>query len=542
MLFINAIILIAMFLAITWLSITYIYPNFSRRLSVLEKAQAEEAQKIPAIISDIKVATTTATSTVISWKTDKITDSMIYFNVSRDYGIVRDAATSVNHEMTIDNLNADQLYYFKIISTDTSGNQSISNDLNFVTTNDKPTTTPETKPVENSNSTGQGAGDSGVGLGAGDSGAEPSDGIGQGAGDSGQSETSPKVTQEILDLLSQIQDEGALDLIESKVLQMASEKAKPPTISGDFAKVEPGVDFAVIRWKTDKEANSLVSIATEDNYAPGRYTISQGNANEMVLLHEVRLQNLRPATTYHFRVTSKSSLNLESVSEDSTFRTKSIMPEVFNVSVAKIEEDAATIDFTTNIPTSAIIEYTDLNLNVTKLEGSTALVTDHSIRIKGLKFDTYYSAVIKAENEQNEKTISEPITFTTVKDIIPPVIAKVNSESTLYPGEDNKTQTIVSWRSDEPSACQFMYSQGVLLANAEGTGLQAEEDYTTSHVQVVTEFQSATVYKFWINCHDKTGNKSRSDDYTMLTPSKEQSILDVIIKNFEGTFGWLKKK
>lgn len=528
MLFVNTIFLIVTFLVISWLALTYIYPNVSRRLGFLEMARAEDAKKTPAVISDIKVATTTATSTVISWKTDKNTDSMINYNISRDYGIVRDPTAGYTHEMALENLAADQTYYFKIISTDADGNQSISNDLNFTTINDKPTTTPEAtaKPIENPASPDQVESNNGPGMGEGD----------------GTGNTAPKVTQEIMDLLNQVQEEGTLDLIESKVLQLASEKAKPPTISGDFAKVEPGVDFAVIRWKTDKEANSLVSIASEDNYTPGRYTISQGNANEMVLLHEVRLQNLKPATTYHFRVASKSTLNLESVSDDSTFRTKSIMPEVFNINVSKIEEEAATIDFTTNIPTSAIIEYTDLNLNVTKLEGSTALVTDHSIRIKGLKFDTYYSAVIKVENEQAEKTVSEPITFTTVKDIVPPIISKVNSESTLYPGEDNKTQTIVSWRSDEPSACQFMFSQGVLLANAEGTGLQAEEDYTTSHVQVVTEFQSATVYKFWINCHDKTGNKARSDDYTMLTPSKEQSILDVIIKNFEGTFGWLKKK
>ncbi|MEI8361291.1 MAG: fibronectin type III domain-containing protein [bacterium] len=525
-LFINAIILFAVFLAIIWLSVTYIYPNFSKKIGSLERAHAEEVKKVPAVISDIRVATTTASSTILSWKTDKVTDSMINYNVSRDYGIVRDPATSTDHELFLDNLSPDQLYYFKIISTDVDGNQSISNDLSFFTLNDKPTTTPEiNKPLENPtpNQT------------------ETTNGAGMGEGD-GTGNTSPKITQEILDLLNQVQEEGTLDLIESKVLQMASEKAKPPTISGDFAKVEPGVDFAVIRWKTDKESNSLVSIASEDNYTPGKYTISQGNANEMVLLHEVKLQNLRPATTYHFRVASKSSLNLESVSEDSTFRTKSIMPEVFNINVSKIEEEAATIDFSTNIPTSAIIEYTDLNLNVTKLEGSTALVSEHSLRLKGLKFDTYYSAVVKVENEQGEKTVSEPITFTTVKDIIPPVISKVNSESTLYPGEDNKTQTIVSWRSDEPAACQFMFSQGLTVGNEEGTGLQAEEDYTTAHVQVVTEFQSATVYKFWINCHDKTGNKARSDDYTMLTPSKEQSILDVIIKNFEGTFGWLKKK
>ena len=217
------------------------------------------------------------------------------------------------------------------------------------------------------------------------------------------------------------------------------------------------------------------------------------------------------------------------------------MPEIFNLTVAKVEEDSATITWNTNVPASAIVEYTDLNTNLTKLEGNTTLVTTHSVRLKELKFDTYYSAIVKVENEQSEKTVSEPITFTTTKDVVPPIISKINTESTLYPGAENKTQTIISWRTDEPSTCQFFFHQGLTVSGDTVDSLPAEEDFTTNHVQVVTAFQPATVYKFWIQCNDKTLNKVKSEDYTMLTPAKEQSILDLIIKNFEGTFGWLKK-
>ena len=37
------------------------------------------------------------------------------------------------------------------------------------------------------------------------------------------------------------------------------------------------------------------------------------------------------------------------------------------------------------------------------------------------------------------------------------LISKVNTESTIYPGSDNKIQTIASWETDEPSKCQLFY-------------------------------------------------------------------------------------
>ena len=105
---------------------------------------------------------------------------------------------------------------------------------------------------------------------------------------------------------------------------------------------------------------------------------------------------------------------------------------------------------------------------------------------------------------------------------------------------ENKIQTIASWATDEPGLCQLYYHQGLILAD-EPDSLPKEEDYTVKHVQVVTNFLPSTVYKFWIVCEDEAGNKARSEDFTMLTPTQEESIIDIIIKNFESTFGWVKK-
>jgi hypothetical protein len=63
---------------------------------------------------------------------------------------------------------------------------------------------------------------------------------------------------------------------------------------------------------------------------------------------------------------------------------------------------------------------------------------------------------------------------------------------------------------------------------------------TVDHVRVITEFLPSTVYKFWVKCEDQTGNEEQSEDFVLFTPEKEKSIIDIILENFEGTFGWVK--
>ena len=71
--------------------------------------------------------------------------------------------------------------------------------------------------------------------------------------------------------------------------------------------------------------------------------------------------------------------------------------------------------------------------------------------------------------------------------------------------------------------------------------MPAELNPLTNHTQVVVGFAPASVYKFWMVCHDVANNQSQSDDYVLITPTKEQNIVDLILANFQGTFGWVNK-
>ncbi|HAM88129.1 MAG: hypothetical protein US83_C0008G0063 [Candidatus Falkowbacteria bacterium GW2011_GWC2_38_22] len=555
-----------------------------KNLGPLTVAAEEGDDEIPPIISNIKISDISATSSIVSWETDELADSLINYSLNKNYGIVREPRfDKKQHEIVMDDLLADTTYYFRITSADASGNQGISSDHEFKTPKDKQSSitggelkantveiVDELLDLVNKISSGDESekiddklDDKGRGERMDVDGAlgeileklrqialeenlETKDiqtGKELGRLEGGEGNLEYVSLKEVLEMLQSISSEEALEVINEEVKEKAEEIVAPPTIILDYADVEVGTDYAIISWKTDKESNTIVSLAEESDYKPDAenpYIWKEGEPDLMTLDHVVQVTGLRPATTYHFQVSSKSALDLTGKSTDKTFRTKSIKPEIYNLQVVKIEEEAATIRWSTNVPCSSIIEITNLNNQDTKLEGNSSFLTAHNIRVSNLIFDTYYSALIKVESEDGEKAESDPITFITTRDKYPPEITKVNTESTIYPGSDNKIQTIVSWRTDEEASCQLFYHQGLVIMD-EPLSLPKEEDYTIKHVQVVTNFLPGSVYKFWVTCEDNAKNSKKSEDFTMLTPSQEESIIDIIIKNFESSFGWVKK-
>lgn len=553
-------------------------------LGPLTVAAEEEQDELPPVISNIQISDVVATSSVISWKTDELADSLVNYSLNKNYGIAREPRFDrTEHQIILDGLLPDSVYYFRITSSDASGNQGISSDHEFRTPRDKQASLTggelkantvelfeELMDLINKISSGeelervdgklddQGGGDEKYMEGAlgeildklkliaSEENIELDEiqtGKDIGKLEGGAGDQQYVSLKEVLEILESISSEESLEIVSDTVKQKAEEIVNPPTIILDYADVEVGTDYAIISWKTDKEANTIVALAEESAYNPDRddpYVWKEGEPDILTMDHSVHITGLRPATTYHFQVSSKSALDLTGRSSDKIFRTKSIAPEIYNLQVVKIEEEAATIRWSTNVPCSSIIEVTNLNNQDTKLEGNSSFLTAHSIRVSNLIFDTYYSALVKVESEDGEKAESEPFTFITTRDKFPPEISKMNTESTIYPGSDNKIQTIVSWRTDEEASCQLFYHQGLVIMD-EPFSLPKEEDFMVKHVQVVTNFLPGSVYKFWVVCNDNAKNSVKSDDFTMLTPSQEESIIDIIIKNFESSFGWVKK-
>ena len=363
-----------------------------------------------AEISNVTVTNSTATSTTITWNTDVDTDATVNYGLDTSYGLVRDpSVNNKKHTFTLTNLDPATNYHFQVESSDSAGNKSATAGFVFTTTG------------------------------------------------------SP--AQKIKNEISKVTDAKTLQQIEEQVKVTAGAVIKPPAIVG-APKVVPDTSGATISWSTDRESNSMVALAPADHFdATSRdpYSINQGDPKESTTKHLVKVIGLNPSTTYHFQATSQDTSGLIGQTEDDTFITKSIRPLISNIKISRVQENAATISWTTGtVLAQGLVDYTDQRSKKKKSFGDPVYTTTHSVQLTGLSFGTRYQVMVRAINQGGDEEDSKPLSFVTVRDVVPPLITKVNNESTLFPSDDVKIQTIITWATDEPANCQLFYTQGLM--------------------------------------------------------------------------------
>lgn len=199
--------------------------------------------------------------------------------------------------------------------------------------------------------------------------------------------------------------------IQSAISAMLPKPALPPppvvdVIPPVIEKVQTSEiteSSVVITWVTDEPATSQIEYDTNINY--GNVTALDGG---LVTTHNMRLNALKPGTTFHYRVKSKdASGNLAVYGEDGIFATlvppDTMPPVVSGIKIADVSDSTATINWTTDEPATSQIEY-----GVTNSYGSTTsldnkLVVSHSVTLSGLEADkTYYFRVKSIDGNKNE--------------------------------------------------------------------------------------------------------------------------------------------
>lgn len=468
-------------------------------------------------ISEVKIDQVSDTSVTVTWSTDENADSLLNYGLKEDYGIVRiPEADRTVHSITLDELEPGRVYHFRVVSADEEGNQGISADYKVQTTG-----------TPSADGTGK----------------AEAEGSGQGS-QAGQSDTtsqtpSETVVEEIQQQIQQITDPQQLEEILNETVKAIQGITEDLTIVGPPT-VIPETNSALVRWTTDRASDSTVLFSPTREYTPGSYSFSQSATDGLVTNHEVRLIGLESFTEYHFKVQSTDTYGILGESMDFTFKTKASLPEIRNLRIVKVEENAATLAWDTTVPSKALVEYQDLTTGAQNSKGRPTLATTHQMRIADLTLGTRYVAFVIAENGGGDRVKSQPITFITVRDTAPPIISNVTNESTLFPGSGSRIQSIVEWKTDEPAFCTLTYTEGV-AGGVEPTVVEAEVvSYAERHVEVIVDFAPATVYQFWLNCADEADNSVQSENFVLFTPIQEKSIIDLILENFESTFGWVK--
>jgi len=464
--------------------------------------QVAAQESDPPQISNVQVNDVTEDKMTITWETNEDADSLVNYSLQQDLGIVRiPVPERRSHSITLDNLEPGRVYYFRVISADENGNQGISADYKVQMTG------------------------------------APQTGEADGEGQSDTVET--PTTEEIVKEIQEITDPQELKEILNEVVKAIAGITEDLTIIGPPT-VIPETNTALIKWTTDRAASSEVIFSPSSGFNGSDYAFSQTDTGVDTTDHEIRIIGLEAFTDYSFKVRSTDDFSITGESKNFTFVTKASLPEIRNLRVLKVEENAATLAWDTTVPAKALIEYQDQTTGGQNSVGRPTLSTSHQMRLADLTLGTRYVAFVISENSGGDRVRSQPIQFITVRDIEAPIISNVTNESTLFPGGESRIQTIIEWATDEPSACLMTYREGV-AGGTEPTVREKERvEYNTRHVEVVVDFNPATVYQFWLNCDDEAGNKVQSENFVLFTPIQEKNIIDLILENFQSTFGWVK--
>ncbi len=545
-------------------------PTCSGGSSILPITCPEVDEEAP-VISNIGLKNLSETSVDVEWSTNEEANGLLSYALDNSFEnnvlLGRVDLMSLSHLISLNNLSPGTVYYYKIYSRDQSGNLAESEILNFKTKGKKKETVADAdKAIKNNLQKMEEDLEKNKGKDA----------------DKTLSESLKKINELILKFKDSLSIEKLEKAFENS-LKSVDNLIPAPKILGN-----PLVDFddgkTIISWKTDKKANSVVFFVSEKEFNPSSenpYIYESGNRYDMTTDHKVVIPNLKPGTTYYFEVLSKPLIGQELKVSNLSFTTPSEVPRVEEADIVEVTDNSATIVWTTNIPTDSLVRYIPFdtasqtpNKDKVKIQGKDELVKSHRLTIKNLQEGTTYAVYIEGKSEQGDRFTYDLGKLSTGKDIRPPHITDVKSESSLLSGDNNKIQTIIFFNTDEKSYTQVAYiesfnnnklnDENIKKAIEEqkqvktATGTPQEKTFFYSkdtgitltplaelpdkeHIVIINKFKPNTAYAFRAIAFDSSDNLSISKNYVLLTPQKNKTVFDMIIKTFESRFGWLKK-
>ncbi len=473
------------------------------------------------VISNVVVALTGEKGATITWSTDEDANSTVEWGTSSSLGQTTEIADiyTTYHSISLTGLTANTKYYYKVKSKDRSNNES-ENAVSDFTTNDVTTVdSSEGEPTLEE---------------------QIEDGISSIIEDADQS-----LLEAILEALANNPnlEDISDDTLSDYLLEITSSTFSGPTIGGSNLTIEPGATTATVSWVTNRPSNSMVAYVKESEYnsdSANPYVIEVGDSSASVTEHTVVVEGLQPETTYHIQSRSKGSFGPMSASADNIFTTTSQTADIDSIEIRSVNESGATLAWNTTIPTRSRIIITDTTTGQAQTDTNDSFITGHSYTTEELTPSTNYSAQVVSIDENGNETESSIVTFATVLNSSPPIISDVRVTTSLVPGKVEQVQTIISWKTNKPATSKIIYDEGVRsngelrLSVPEDTALRRE------HIVISSVFSSGKVYSYKIQSTDTGGNTGESQNYTLLTPQPRESVVDLIVKNLEEMFGFLK--
>lgn len=483
----------------------------------------DKTDKFGPEISDIQITNITKDSADISWTTDEDATSFVEYGLDSSYGnTVGYWSTSTDHVVYLKNLKADTDYNFRVLSSDDWGNVSYSENQVFKTLLD------EENMIDTNN---DGIVDTVI----------PPDDLNS-------------LLQKAVDIMDNMAGTISTEVLKKELknpydsLQKLADYIPAPIFNAD-PRIDIEAKKATVYWRTNVETSGLVALAQESDYNPDSltpYNRVVGDPEVLSLNHQIELFGLEPNTTYHYQLRSKADIGPMASTGDYTFTTLIETIEISNFFSQVVDDNTANFKWITNKQSNSTIKYTPYRGNMLAIDETKEMKENEMTAIHEMTVSDFQPGIIyniKIESEDINGNIATEIIdpFSTSEDDFPPEISQIKTNSSISSDREARTQTVISWITNEPATTRIYYMEGVHGPNVELSGsTEANNDYSKDHISLFTEFSPGTVYTFRVESIDSGGNKTLSDPHTFMTPKKSESIIDVIIRVLEDTFGWVK--
>jgi len=251
----------------------------------------EETQTIPTlkskelIITSIEDINTNESSTVIKWELNKNATGQIEYGLDNDFGefSVKEESFDWNvHTIKLKNLQPSSTYYYRVISEDPKGNKIISETNTFTTADSVDINLPIPTNQVNTES-------------------KPAV----------EAVTVAEPTHEPV-----IEPTTATEPVAVTATETQSIKLEILSVED----LNTNEDSTVIKWELNNFATGQVEYGFDENY--GEFSVKEESFDWDT--HTLKLQNLEPSTTYHYKVISADNNGNEITSEDKTFTTTAV--------------------------------------------------------------------------------------------------------------------------------------------------------------------------------------------------------------------------
>lgn len=330
-------------------------------------------------------------------------------------------------------------------------------------------------------------------------------------------------------------EDGNVGVSEEKTF-----KTEPPPSVKDVSVTSVGVSSAILNFTTTNATSAKVYYGTSTEFG-GVKTVG---TSKLETSYSVELNQLQDGTRYYYKINTFDSEEAEYEGTTLDFETMP-RPEVSNVQVEQITNTAqASISVTwdSNTEVSSIVTYypedrPELvrdNVDVKLSKGK------HSMIIKGLFPDTTYVIRVSGRDVIGNEAVSENIVLTTSSDTRAPVISDVRVEGSnleVSRDQNNPSQLIISWTTDEPATSQVEYGEG----SGETFSQLSQEDVNLSlnHMVIIPNLGASKVYHFRAISRDSAGNEAKSVNTVTITPKATDNAFDLVITNLREAFGFL---